>query len=1374
VGGGSPPGSQRSQLPLELSSFVGRQDDLNALTALLGRTGLVTLIGPPGVGKSRLAVQVADVVRGRLAAQACLVDVSTCARADTLRRAVARAVEVGWGSQPASADRIAAALGDRNVALVLDNCDRMVADCAELATTLISRCPGLRLIASSRQRLGAPGEMVWKVAPLTVTDPRAPLAEMAANPSIGLFVDRAREVEPHFVLDTSNSAAVERICRTLDGLPLAIELAAAHVGALSVHQLAARLDDFVPLLAYGLPKGTYRHATLKAALESSVSRLSAAERRLLWRLSVFAGSWDLEAAIGVCTDKSVAAVDVPSSLAGLVARSLVQTVTDRSDIATRYRLLEVVRQYVRQRVETSGHAAAVCQRYALWYGRWVESIHVGDGAPEQIERMRHEQANLVAAMTWALASGDAEMGFSLATRLHGLWYIQGEFGESRVWFSRLLALPGGSSAARAVVANWASNHALAQGDFSAALKLSSEASAAAADLDDPALHAITLDGLGSILMDRGDLERAASTFEEERELCQRNEGLDWLLCGVCYRLAAIELEHGHLAEAQRLGEQALALLHDPNNMWMKLRAERVLGHVALRWRQTRISWKPRAMVDNSATENLVARFPIELTSFVGRQQEIENLSAQLEQVRLLTLTGPGGVGKTRLALRLVTARRTPDLERVVVVELGTIVDQRSLVATVAAALDIRLSRAATVYQLVDRLSGQHLVLVLDGCERLVPACAHLTTELLQHVSGLRIVATSRAPLGVAGERRWRLAPLALPGLGATTEEIASSEAVRMFVDRVHTQQPDFTLSEDNAPNVAALCRQLDGLPLALELASVRVPLLGLQSVANRAHQPDELPPGGWSVRPARHGSLAASVAWSWELLGGAGQLLLSRLAVFAGGWTLEAAESVCADERVPRSAVFAILERLVLQSVVEVDPGPLAVRYRLLETVRADALGRLAASGELDEMRDRHLRWCLQVAESVDSWSVDPMQIDRLEQELGNIQAALGSVRPLADNKSAQRLWVACWPLWLVREQREGRVWLARLSMAGGPDVDPELRARVAWLRGIFALQDGDYSLAIAELEASARLAYGRGEQLLRAAARYYVGEAYLASGQVPSATAALSEALRLAREHDHRLAPGVEARLALACLAGHDLTAARDHAQRALRDAEFSRHHWNLARAWESAGVVAVSDQDLNLAAAAFQNAVHSARLANDPQAWIAPGLSLAEIRLDQGEPGLAAGVLLEILDHTIRATMVLQRMWLPRMLQVVAEVVAAVRPQQAGRLVAAAEALRDDNGHGLVPTTVLTEARLAVEAVTRSTTAPTSLPRLSTREMEVAELLASGLSNRAIAEHLSLSEGTVRVHVGHILEKLGTHSRARVGQWLRRTRAVPYASDT
>ena len=414
----------------------------------------------------------------------------------------------------------------------------------------------------------------------------------------------------------------------------------------------------------------------------------------------------------------------------------------------------------------------------------------------------------------------------------------------------------------------------------------------------------------------------------------------------------------------------------------------------------------------------------------------------LSAARLLTLTGVGGTGKTRLALQVAADELDTFSDGVWLVELAPLSDPGLVPQSVATALDVPEEvgrpRLAT---LTDALRARHLLLLLDNCEHVVEACARLAEGLLRACPELKILATSREALRIAGETTYQVPSLAFPErvddreAPSTTHDatrITQYEAVRLFIDRAVVVAPDFAVTNINAPAVAQICHRLDGIPLAIELAAARVRSMSVEQIAARLDDQFHLLTGGSRTALPRHQTLRALIDWSHDLLTEQERALLRRLSVFAGGWTLEAAEAVCSDDARPgvilSDAVMDVLDGLVNKSLVVVHRGPPEIRYHMLETIRQYARERLVESKEEAQVRTRHLDYFLGLAQSGEIDVVgreDPAYFQVLETELDNLRAALDwSLTGHKDPEDALRLAGTLRFLWNISYQTEGAKWL--------------------------------------------------------------------------------------------------------------------------------------------------------------------------------------------------------------------------------------------------------------------------------------------------------------------------------------------------------------
>jgi predicted ATPase/DNA-binding CsgD family transcriptional regulator len=443
--------SAAARLPSEPNSFVGRARDLADLAMLLADVRMLTLCGPGGVGKTRLAGRLAAQLSDRFAGGAWLVELADAADPSLVAVRVAAVLGIREEPDRPVTETLADALRQRQLLIVLDTCEHLIDAIADLAHRLLADCPQVRILATSREPLRVGGETVWRVPPLALPPPGPvhgqDLAELADREAVRLFLDRASAVRPGFALSTQNADAVSRICRTLDGIPLAIELAAARMRALSAEQIAGRLDDRFRLLASGDRTAPPRQRTLRAAVDWSHELLTDSEQILLRRLAVFSGC-SLEMAEQVCADDLVPAGQVLDLLAGLIDKSLVTMDGELHGLA-RYRLLDTIREYATERLATSGEEPDIRQRHLIYMLEQVEDVtdrafRRGDPQwPERVilyQRAELELPNYRGALHTALDAGQAELGLRLCSALRAPWVVYGDVTEGIGWFGRFLRM----------------------------------------------------------------------------------------------------------------------------------------------------------------------------------------------------------------------------------------------------------------------------------------------------------------------------------------------------------------------------------------------------------------------------------------------------------------------------------------------------------------------------------------------------------------------------------------------------------------------------------------------------------------------------------------------------------------------------------------------------------------------------------------------------------------------------------------------------------------------------------------------------------------------------------------------------------------------
>ena len=454
--------------------------------------------------------------------------------------------------------------------------------------------------------------------------------------------------------------------------------------------------------------------------------------------------------------------------------------------------------------------------------------------------------------------------------------------------------------------------------------------------------------------------------------------------------------------------------------------------------------------------------PVQLTSFIGREAECAAVTELIAANRHVTITGSGGCGKTRLALRVAADAGKSFVDGVWWVDLSPLSDDALLANEVAAALATKEVPGRRLIDTVrDHLRHRRALLLLDNCEHVVDGCAQLVHDLLRSCPSLSILTTSREPIGVDGEVSWRVPSLKVPETAGTPslDSITGSEAVRLFVDRAARVRSTFRLTADNAPVVAEICRRLDGIPLAIELAAARVRMMSPEEIAVGLEDRFRLLTGSARAGLPRHQTLRASADWSYGLLSEREQVVLRRLAAFAGGFTLDAAEEVCSGGGIAREAVLGLLSRLFDRSLVDVEEGGGGSRYRLLETIRQYAAEHLVASGEEDAVRARHLAHYVRLAERAQPEMESSGLVEWLhtiDVELDNVRAAFDWGIRSGPPGDCLRLVSALWHFWFVRGHlTEGR---ERFEAAlGGGDVAPGLRAMALVDLGQLMIYQGDF-----------------------------------------------------------------------------------------------------------------------------------------------------------------------------------------------------------------------------------------------------------------------------------------------------------------------------
>jgi predicted ATPase/DNA-binding CsgD family transcriptional regulator len=780
--------------------------------------------------------------------------------------------------------------------------------------------------------------------------------------------------------------------------------------------------------------------------------------------------------------------------------------------------------------------------------------------------------------------------------------------------------------------------------------------------------------------------------------------------------------------------------------------------------------KLRAVEPAEATDSLRApqrpahNLPLELSSFVGRKTELAEVMRLLENNRLPTLTGSGGYGKTRLALAVASEMVERFEDGVWLVDLAPLADPALVPQAVASTLGAREQPGRIPTEILsDYLRSKKVLLVLDNSEHLIEACAELSEVLLRACPKLRVLATSREALGITGEVARLVPSLSLPDLRhlPAVESLPRYESTRLLLERSMAVQPTFALTEQNAGAVAQICYRLDGIPLAIELAAARTKVLSVEQIADRLDDTFGLLSAGGRTAVPRHRTLHATMDWSHELLPEEERALFRCLSAFAGGFTLEAVESVCAGEDLVGYELLELLSHLVDKSLVMVREESGEARYRLLETVRQYGREKLSEAGEEGRGREQHAGYYLALAEGAEPELKGEGQVawlERFEREHDNLRGALRWLLERGVAKKAARLGWALWLFWWIRGHfAEGRRSMEHaLSAEGGTAMPASARAIALYVEGTMACGQGEHRSAEVLLEESAALHRELGDRRGVACALGSAAVVAITQERYERGIAYSEEATDLFLEvGDKWGAAPMLGCSAVGLLNRGDHRRARSLAERGLALCRETGDKHGTSIALLTLAGVAQAERDYERARDLFEEGLTvSAELGNE--ADIVHCLEgLASVAGAEGRIVRAARLwgAEEALLEEIEAVYT----YVPDRSRHKNQVAARSQIDEASWKAAWAEGRTMTSEQAI-------EYALEQEAAPEPA-APEAYPAgLSAREAEVLRLVATGLSNAEVAKELFLSSRTVDWHLSSIYRKLGIHSRAE---------ATRFASD-
>jgi len=753
------------------------------------------------------------------------------------------------------------------------------------------------------------------------------------------------------------------------------------------------------------------------------------------------------------------------------------------------------------------------------------------------------------------------------------------------------------------------------------------------------------------------------------------------------------------------------------------------------------------------TSKATGNLPEDVTSLVGRRAEAADLKLLLTRSRMVTLTGPGGVGKTRLALHVARASRAAFQDNVWLLALDEVTQPDLLPSIVMSTLGMPGPAGTGIVEVTAHLRDRELLLIMDNCEHLADDCAKLASELLRSCPSLRVLATSREPLRIDGEAVYRVPPLSLPEPGAALGiGAAAFEAVALFLERAAALNPGFAVREDQEQALIALCQGLDGLPLAIELAAAGSRSVPIEDLSAWAADPLVAPAFGKRTSPSRHQTLLATMEYSYRLCSEDARILWARMAVFRGGADLDAVAEVCAGERLPPKRVPAVLTELIDKSIATFDGR----RYRMLETIRQFGAEHLRSLGEQHATQKSHRDYFAELAKEVSGGWFGPDQpalLTRVLADQANVRAALEfCLSQESEAAVGLRMASELWPAWIgCGLPGEGKHWLVRLLAASsGADVE---RATALWVAGYLTTALAEFSEGLALLDQSLQLAGQLGHQPSIAHATQRRGLNQLVQGQTETAIHDLEKAVRLERELGDDNPHLAEALLYLGMAECY--RESFDVASGILEEARSlcARKGEQLFLSWTllGLGLVALMKERVPEAVALLKDGLIRKQALDDRVGLPYAVEMLAWAALLRGDAERSA--LLLAGGETMSRQLGPHLAGNHRMLRWHGEYVQQAKDALGSRAYDAAA----EHGRRLAFDQLVDVALEKTVPSPRASGADADLP-LTPREREICGLLATGMTNKEIAAKLVISPRTAETHVDHILSKLNFTSRSQV----------------